>query len=357
MSAFIISDEKTFLEYAHAVIAGQQDATDVKFENWPIISLNIKGKRYHSSLPTKLMEGLVCLQSEINKAYALISYRSANRQKLTNDDKEKLELTFTIKEGSTDTSGNLGDWVNAIINKLDVVLDDMTGKQKTGLIALLILAITGSYSVVEFNDSLQKTKIEIAKQEASKHQEEQRTEQIIALSETNKTAINALRQQVMEEAIEVSPKRAKQAVQIVNNGYREVVKSVQDADQMSIGDSTYSNAEIRKISEKPSVTRDVDEDSGDFHIDSIKRKETHLIVGVTMVGDDVSFNIKVDTSFLKPEESDSLYNAFRDGKPITLDYQANLQNGEILNARLIKVVLPSQTAAARKLQENTNEET
>ena len=63
---------------------------------------------------------------------------------------------------------------------------------------------------------------------------------------------------------------------------------------------------------------------------------------------DDTFNIKADTSFLEDDERISLYDAFRDNTEVQLEYQANLQNGDIVNARLIKVLLEdssSQTAS------------
>lgn len=347
MSTLIISNEEAFLKYVNSVIVSGEEPRELKFEGWPSINLDIKGERYHSSLPTKLMEGLVSFQNEIDKAYALLSYRSANRQKLTNDDKEKLELVFTIKEGSTGASVDLGGWINGIINKLDVVFEDMTGKQKTGLIALLILSVVGSYTAIDFKQSTSKAEVELAKEETAQKAEQERTLQIESLTDSNEKTVQVLRDILLEKAVEESPRRAKDVVKIVNEGYKEVIKSVQDADQISIGDTTYSNSEIKRISEKPQVVKNVDQQKGDFYIDAIKKKESYLIVGVSSKADDASFNIKVDTSFLKPEENNALYDAFRDGEAITLDYQANLQNGEILNARLIKVVL-EETLAEEK---------
>ena len=85
------------------------------------------------------------------------------------------------------------------------------------------------------------------------------------------------------------------------------------------------------------IQKDVTEDSGEFYIESIKKRDYYLTVGVLEVSTGNTFNVKVDTSFLKDEEKDTIHNSFRDGTSVTLDYQANVHDGEIVNARLIKV--------------------
>lgn len=348
MSTITINNESAFLEYVHSVITGKREPSDIKFENWPNIDFDIKGDRYHSSLPTKLMEGLVCLQNEIDRAYALINYRNATRQKLTNADKERLELVFEIKEGSTGASVNLGDWVNGILSKLDVVFEDMTGTQKTGIIALLILSVSGAYTASEFIQGANKVEIELAKQATTQRIEDNKTQQIEALVGSTNLTVEALRDVVLKEAFTATPKHSRKVIDIVNNGYKEVVKSVPDAEQLSIGDTTYTHEDIKRISEKPTVVRDVSEENNDFSIDSIKKKGTYLIVGATIADDDVSFNIKVDTGFLKNEENNLLYDAFRDNKFVNIDYQANLTGGEVQNARLIRIVMPVEDGKEKK---------
>lgn len=332
-----IESEKQFLQYVHDVFNEEQEPQDLVFKSWPNIEIDISGERYHSSLPTKLMEGFVSFQQELDRAYALILYRAANRQKLTNDDKDALELVFKIQEGSTGASSGLGDWVNGICNKLEVVLEDMSGKQKTALIALLILSVTGSYAVTEFNNISSKVEIEKLKAEAQANAEQQRSEQIETLTETTDAALTTLREVVLSEVRENSPRRGQQVIDVVTEGYKTVFRSAQDAEKISIGETDYSKEEIETISARPDVVKDVTEDSGEFYIESIKKRDYYLTVGVLEVSTGNTFNVKVDTSFLKDEEKDTIHNSFRDGTSVTLDYQANVHDGEIVNARLIKV--------------------
>lgn len=338
MTQLVIENEAQFLEYLNGVLCEDKEPKDLRFVGWPSVNIDIKGKRYHSSLPTKLMEGFVTFQQELDRAYALIQYRVANRQKLTNGDKEALELVFKIEEGSTGASSPLGDWINGIIGKLETVFEDMSGKQKTALIALLIFCVTGSYTAVQFAGISSKLEAEVVKAEASTKAEAERTAQITELTETNEATIAALRDIMLKQAVEQSPKRARKVVDVMEEGYKNVVRSAQDAEQISIGEAVYSRAQIKAISEKPDIVRDVSEDSGEFYIESIKKKDSNMTVGVFDVSSEATFNIKIDTSFIEEEERETIHNAFRDNTKVKLHYQANLQNGEIMNARLIKVI-------------------
>ncbi|TOQ83118.1 hypothetical protein CGG88_03005, partial [Vibrio parahaemolyticus] len=329
----VIKSEKEFLNYAHGVLVNGEEEQTIKFDGWPTVILDIKGNRYHSSLPTKLMEGLVSFQQEVDKAYTCLQYNTSNRQKLTNADKDILELVFTIKEGSTEASSGGSDWVNGLLDKLDVVFKGMSGRQKTALLALLVLSVTGAYVGVSFLDGQNQVAIEKQKSIASVEVEKERTEQLKTLTETSNLGVQALRDAVLDKALEESPEQGIKVVEHIEEGYKNVVKSVPDADQLSIGDTTLSKSDIKRISAKPDVVKDVDESTDVFFIESIKKKPDYMIVGVVAVDSDLSFNIKVDTSFLMDNEKEALHDAFRDENSINLKYQANLKNGEIVNAR------------------------
>lgn len=334
----VIKSEQDFLGYAYGVLFENKEEQSINFDGWPTVNLDIKGNRYHSSLPTKLLEGLVSFQQEIDKAYACLQYDTSNRQKLTNADKDSLELVFTIKEGSTDASGGGSDWLNGVLDKLDVVFKDMSGLQKTALLSLLVLSVTGAYVAESFFDGQNKVAIEEQKSAASIESEKQRTEQIKTLTEVNALSIDALRHAVLDKSFKESPEKGLKVVEHIEEGYKNIVKAVPDAEQLAIGDTTFDKSDIKRISAKPDVVKDVEESTASFFIESLKKKPDYMIAGVVAVDSDLTFNLKVDTSFLQDDEKNAIHNAFRDESSVKLKYQANLKNGEIVNARLIKVV-------------------
>ncbi|HFQ5047331.1 TPA: hypothetical protein ACGUWG_004121 [Vibrio vulnificus] len=330
-TTLVIKSEEDFLNYAYGVLFQEHEVKTLSFDGWPIVELDIKGKRYHSSLPTKLMEGLIGFQQEVDKAYASLLYGTSNRQKLTNADKDILELVFTIKEGSTGASGGDGGWFNGFWDKLDVVCKDMTGTQKTSILVIVTLAFGGYFATKNFTDA-----------QTKQHAEEQRTEQITALTEMNNKTVEAMRDSLMAKAVELAPTASgtEKVVEHMEEGYKNVVKSVQDADELQIGATKFNKAQIMTISAKPDVVKDVDESVGEFFIDSISKKRSdYLIASVQAVDSELSFNLKVDRDFLKEDENAALHDAFYNETSIKINYQAKLKNGEIAEARLINVII------------------
>ncbi|AJR09634.1 hypothetical protein C9J03_16045 [Photobacterium gaetbulicola] len=333
LEQLVIKTEKDFLKYAMDVLVYDKEEKDIVFDGWPIVDIDIKGDRYHSSLPTKLMESFVGFQQEVDKAYTTLIYDTSNRQKLTNSDKESLELVFTIRKGSTGATSS-GDWFSSICEKLDVVFKDMSGRQKLALLAVVALAISGTYSGTKYMDGQSKEAVE-----------KQRTEQIAlmtkAMSENSQHSVEAMRDVVLAKALEEAPEKGHRVVAHLDEGYKGIIKAVPDAERVKIGKVIkLNNADIKRISTKPDVVTEVKDWTGYFVIESMSNNKAkgYMILGVSPESDDASFSIRVDHSFITNSEKDTLHNAFRDGEPVHLDYQAKLKNGEIAEARLLRVL-------------------
>ncbi|ELV8850525.1 hypothetical protein QNE68_000705 [Vibrio fluvialis] len=364
MSALVINDEETFLDYVYGVLIKNDEPRELVFNGWPQLSIDITGERYHSSLPTKLMEGFLSLQQGIDKAYATLLYDTSNRQKLTNVDKETLELVFKIEEGSTNASGPTGDWLNKILEKLEVVLENMSGKQKTAAIAIVALSvaatiITPSYFDHQTKETQEQTK-QVQLQEETKQKEiaknleviraQENTKQTELVSDIATTAIldaQAKRDAIVTESIKELPTKAPKVIQHIDDGFKSVVRSVPDATKLVIGTATLEKEDIDRVSAKPDVVKDVSEKTDVFIIEYIKKRNVTgdlegLLLGVVNTESDENFTIKVDTAFLKDDESRALYGSFEHSEKIQLNYQAKYKNGDIVEGRLIKVIFPDE---------------
>lgn len=321
-----ITNEQQFFEYANGVLMEGQEVQRIVFDGWPTTKFNVVGARYHSSLPAKMMEGLIDFQHEVEKTYAKLSYGVANRNKLTNADKDALEIVFKIKEGSTDAEGPNDSWFNKIWDKLDLIFEDMTGLQKTAILSVLVIAGTTMYvapQVIDSNEKVALAELELEKEKVD--------------ADKDNLVVGALRDIVLAKSKEETPEQSKAILDHFDEGYKSVIRSVQDANKMEIGGTVYSNQEIIDISAKPDVVTDVEEVESEVHIDSIKKNSDYMLLGVTTTDGILTFNIKVDTSFLPDSEREWLHDSFRDGRKTTLKYQVKLKNGDISEARLISV--------------------
>lgn len=336
----VVTNERQFLEYIYSVLIDESAIKKIRFDGWPEINLDIKGIRYQSSLPIKLMEGIVGFQQEFDKAYASLMYNTSNRQKLTNTDKDALELVFTIKEGSTSATGGGSEWINGVFDKLDVVFRDMTGRQKMALLALVALAFAGTYIADSYLDNQTKQAMEDAKIALEK----ERSAQIAGQTAANTSiALEALRLTVVDESLKEVPVAGNKVIEHIDEGYKGIVRSVPDADKISIGTTTLTKDDIHRISIKPDTVKQVEELTDDFYIESMKKKNNSLILGVIKINNEDSFNIKADTLFLKEKESLLIHDAFQKDLSIKMNYQAKFKNGEITESRLIRVVDPASS--------------
>lgn len=357
----VINTEEQFLEYVDGVLNRNKEVEDFRFGAWPEINIDIKGKRYQSSLPVKLMEGFICFQQSVDKAYSTILYDSSSRQKLTSIDKEILELVFTIEKGSTNATGGGGDWLNALFEKLDVVFNGMTGKEKIALIAIVAISIAGTYIGHTYIENQTKQQQEIAKVELEKERTKQmensarehaktvealsraHSEQIKSLLEQQQSMhlanqrVDILRNSVFISAISEKPDLGLRVYEHLENGYRDIVKSVPDATKLEIGGAKLSKKDIKNVSKRKEVVRDIKEETKTFTIDSMKKKGANIILGVSQPNSEDSVNIKVDTGFLRLAELTKLHQAFEHSEELTLKYQAKYADGQMTEGRLISI--------------------
>ena len=87
------------------------------------------------------------LNEEIQRAFATIRYGSQNLQRLTNEDKQRLDIVFNISEGSSDAEGVTDKIINAVTGFLRDSMNGMTGWQKM----LVVIAIVGAASTCGYH--------------------------------------------------------------------------------------------------------------------------------------------------------------------------------------------------------------
>lgn len=63
--------------------------------------MDIKGRDWHSTVPTRVMGPLLEVQKDINRAYAQIKYSEFNLRKLKDEERDELEVVVKVEEGSS----------------------------------------------------------------------------------------------------------------------------------------------------------------------------------------------------------------------------------------------------------------
>ncbi len=110
------------------------DAFELKFENWPEVSVVLNGKGYEGTITPSLMQGLVELQHGLNRTYAQLARGYASAKNLKDVDREELEFKARVSEGSSIVNIDLADFATKLASEM---VGKMDGSQ-------LVLAALGA---------------------------------------------------------------------------------------------------------------------------------------------------------------------------------------------------------------------
>lgn len=140
----IIRNEADAWAMLELAVAGQlQDASRLRFEGWPVWSLDAKGYDWHSTVPTRIMPPLLDVQKDINRAFVEVRYGDANLRRLRDDDRDDLEVVVKVEEGSSLFRADLTDQITKI---MEAAVGRMNGTE--ALIAVLGVGLMITSSVM-----------------------------------------------------------------------------------------------------------------------------------------------------------------------------------------------------------------
>lgn len=91
----------------------KEEIGEVEFQGWPVLSINIKGEDYSSSLNSSQMAALIEFRKTIGRSYAVVAHGSYDMRRLKIDEEEQLEFSTSVKRGSSITDTDLTPLVQA----------------------------------------------------------------------------------------------------------------------------------------------------------------------------------------------------------------------------------------------------
>lgn len=105
----IIRSEEDAWAALEAALRGDvlADVRELRFEGWPSLDLNVKGRDWHSTVPTRVMPALLDVQKDLHRAYASIRYDEPNLRRLRSEERDALEVVVKVKEGSSAFNADL----------------------------------------------------------------------------------------------------------------------------------------------------------------------------------------------------------------------------------------------------------
>lgn len=328
-----IKSEADFLELAKNILLAEKPPVfNIKFEGWPYVNMYMQGENYHQSLPISAMEGFVDFQQSLYRMFADLRYNTPNLQFLKAEEKRDLELTFTIKDGSSDTEANIADWLNKIIDKLDVVFAGMTGDEKMLLILGLAGITAGTWMFISWLNK---------KTEVSNFKDQQDT--IRAAIDSNKATTDGAFG-MLKELMAIHPSNNGLIDKIskhVDNGYSDFLKKVPDADYVKVGNSEFRGNEIRDFSRRRAYNRSKPKECCDmFYVDGVKKssdRESYLI-NLVRVSDDLPVSMKAFATIVTSDELDTLLNAIKNDDQVNICFTAIMSGSDIQHAQFNHIV-------------------
>jgi hypothetical protein len=228
MDQTVIESEEQAWEVLRDLVRGAiSDDVAAAFElgDWASLSLNIKGRRYQSSVTPRLMQGLLTFHNNLSRTLALTQYGRADGRTLNYDDQERLQLVFEISGGSTGIKAKVSRATRA----------EITVPPRLSLMMAIIVALAycSGVAIKSYFDTKQSAH-NVEMQRERTEQSRQETERLRLLRD----AYEQLRQyQEKPEAIE----------DMARNSYMSILKSVPDAERVDVGGIRLNREQIERI--------------------------------------------------------------------------------------------------------------
>lgn len=292
--------------------------TSIDFNTITKVEVKVQGSYYNGEISSDLCYSLVNFHDNLLRLYCIAKYREENLTRLTDEDREKINLIFTVNEGCTLWGVDLNEVASNIATSIAKhTIDKMNSTELTACVILIILSLLG-YRLYDRYCQKEEKKVE----ESSK-----------------------------SELINQTVKIAEQMNEMAKRGqemFIEHLKTYKEPEKIEVSTDGNTNTLIFERDEINELTRrqrrklDNDSKPREVEIESIKKSNDKYIVTCRLPKADYSFPINVDTSFIEKEETDLLFEAFRDNKPIFIladfkSYQGKIEKG---NASSIMLELP-----------------
>lgn len=293
--------------------------TDAKFKIFGDTS------RYNGSIPASLAQGMCDFQTEMYKVYTLIKYKTDNLQKLTNKDREEIEIIFEVNEGCTELVAKLGELIEIFANAFEKITHGMSPTQKTTCFIFFVTLLCGAWLGTSYLDN---------KTEVESKQIEQQSEVLKQKSEAERMSIlkDGMLETIKEKAGVDAIDRAEGIQEHTTKAYVGILKGASDADKIEIGGMTpviLSQNQVHEIIKNPVDRAKNEQRTLEVVIDGIKRSPDKITVSCREPSGEEGFSVSVDPSFIDKDEVDLLFDAMKENRSVKVLGNFKIRSGVI----------------------------
>jgi len=248
------------------------------------------------------MRSLVDLQGHLNRVYAEVVYGKSAKS-LTAEERNALEIVFKVEEGSSNV---VADFSGFFVELGKNAMEKMTGKQVVTVV-LGVAALWGSASSYESY-----------------------------LSGQEKTQEEENRHKITLQLIQNQPRLMEiQNEQVAT--YTNILKSVSDAQQVTLDKTILNSSMLEKITKQERQTTELKRIDGLYLISSLKRKQYSYKIDVLRMTDEKIIPTELFKGHLSINEMDKLMKAFTAETPISLNVVGRVRGDVVTSANIVGI--------------------
>ncbi|EGR2828352.1 TPA: hypothetical protein ACMDN5_001906 [Vibrio cholerae] len=281
---------------------------------YPEIGIKLIGDedRLNGTLNSTICKGLSDFHNDFLKAYCIIKYGHDNLKQLKTVERQSLEFVYTVNPGCTSILVEAKEFCDSIKQVVDSVTKNMTGREKTSLFLIAILALGGYYSFDSYNDRI---KAELsAEKEVSMAKNANDKEVSLAEIERDKmkSLVDALQASIADNAS--ASKRSNQFIAQADKAYQGIVKQSLTAGAIEIQYQGATNVVLSQDEAKEIVSNNKQQlvtENGIKAVEILSIRWTdddNLSVTARIVDSTSTFIMSVDSTYVEQTEIEILVN-------------------------------------------------
>lgn len=297
---------------------------DLRFAGWPTFDLRVNGADWHSTVPSRIMRPMLDVQKDIYRAYTRIQYDTESLAKLTDREREQLELLLVVKAGSSDFKVFLE-------KQLTTIAEKCAAKMEGRHVVITVLGCALIWGGTE-----------VGKQWIASQQESAKAEVTVRLSE-QETA----RLQIVTAATKQQPTVADAKTDFESSQNR-LLKAVKPDDKITLKGVELTGGQARDITHEERAHATERQIVGTFRILSNNTAvASGFRIKVARLEDGTTFMADVPLT-LSTKERDLIKQAEWSKEYVRLDIRANIlrdrvSDALVYRAREVPTALPEAT--------------
>lgn len=297
-----------------------------EFQGWPDLKIKYWRDGEDRRLTAPMMEGLLEVQEALYRAFLLVEEDTSNLRRLSDYQREKYELGFTINSGSTEAKP---DWQDVAKEFVQTVASKMNGKQATIIILIGMLSYGGTTA---WSDYLEH-KADLAGVAAAQSKDEVLAEAFEAFKVSSQTDLEQMK---LLRELAAQTDEGEAILEASEDAKDGVLKSAKRVDSTEVAGVEIPPEAARRMSRAPRAENKAENVSGIF---LILRNDTTVEEGFRVrlknLDTEEEFFATLRDKVVAPEDRQIIANAEWEKTPIQATVAITRRRGAIVKAQIV----------------------